>query len=134
MKDPVRVASGAQEPDNWYRLFDFLGKGYQLMHSKHKMNELLGNAIYDPEQCYDTSFVEELRGKSTNPYAAGLDMFTINIQRSREFGLPWYWQLRDFCGMSPVYDWESAQGIWNQVCLDTLPGIYGYVYFLRKSL
>lgn len=53
-------------------------------------------------------------------------MFTVNIQRGREFGIPWYWQLRDFCGMSPVYDWYQANDIWNQVCIDTLPQIYGH--------
>ncbi|OQV21903.1 putative Peroxidasin [Hypsibius exemplaris] len=126
VRDPTKVQAGLQEPDSWYNIYDFLGKGYQLMYSKQKMNELLQNALYDPEQCYDTSFVEELRGKSTNSYAAGLDMFTINIQREREFGIPWYWQLRDFCGMSPVYDWYQANDIWNQVCLETLPQIYGH--------
>jgi Animal haem peroxidase len=126
VKDPIKVQAGLYEPESWYNIYEFLGKGYHLMSSKHKMNELLANALYDPEQCYDTSFVQEMRGNSANPYAKGLDMFTINIQRGREFGLPWYWEMRDFCGMSPVYDWYQAEGLWNQVCLETLPQIYGY--------
>lgn len=126
VRNPEKVQAGYQEPDSWYDIYDYLGKGYQLMNSKHKMNELLANALYDPEQCYDTNFVQELRGKSNNPYANGMDMFTINLQRTREFGIPWYWELRDFCGMSPVYDWYQAEGIWNQQCLESLPQIYGH--------
>jgi hypothetical protein len=118
----MKVLAGWNEPQSWYALTEFLHRGYALAYSKSKFNELFSNQLYDPEKCYDTSFVPELRGAGNGP-----DMLAINIARGREFGMPWYTQVREFCGMAPVYDFSQLQGVFNENCLKTLPGIYGNV-------
>jgi peroxidase len=127
MKDDTKVQMGLQEPDSWYGIYDFFHKAYGALYSKHKLNELVSNSIYDPEQCYDTDFVPELRNLNPQYGGAGADMFWINIMRGREFGSPWYSQLREFCGLGYLDDWSQLQGVWNQNCLNTLPGLLYHV-------
>ncbi|XP_055330842.1 heme peroxidase 2-like [Paramacrobiotus metropolitanus] len=120
---PEKAAQGLQEPDNWYGIYDFFHRGYALMSSKHKLNELVANSLYDPEQCYDALIVPEMRNKVPSYGGPGMDMHWVNQMRGREWGLPWYSQVRDWCGMSYINDWADLQNIWSENCLKTLPGI-----------
>ena len=123
IKDPKK--SHLQEPESWYNIHEHLGKSYVLTYSKNKGNELLANALYDPEQCYDSSFVPEMRGTYPGAPKGSLDMLARNFHRYRAAGGPWYTELRDWCGESPIYDWSQAKGIWNDHCMNTLPQVYG---------
>jgi hypothetical protein len=127
MVDTNKQGQGYQEPDSWYGIYDWFKKGYAVLYSKHKLNELISNSLYDPEQCYDTDFVPELRNLNGQYGGPGIDMLWTNIKRGREFGIPWYTQVREFCGLGYLNDFSQLQGVWSQHCLNTLPNLVYHV-------
>jgi hypothetical protein len=125
--DEAKRAQGLTEPDAWYGITDWFKKAYALLWKKQALNELVSNALYDPQQCYDPDFVPELRNMNPTYGGPQHDMLWVNIKRPREFGMPWYTEIREWCGMGYVDDWSQLQGVWHDHCLQSLPSTLYHV-------
>ncbi|GFU34405.1 peroxidasin [Nephila pilipes] len=55
----------------------------------------------------------------------GLDLFSINVQRGRDHGLPPYTKWRNICGLPSVDDYDDLRGTIPQFVIDRLAAIYG---------
>nr|XP_049708336.1 peroxidasin [Helicoverpa armigera] len=113
---------------------------------------LLRNAFFSPWRLVDEGGVDPLlRGMFTTPaklktptqnlnselteklfytaHAVALDLAAINIQRSRDHGIPPYTKWRQFCNMTEVNDFDDLAGeITDESVRDKLKELYGSVH------
>ncbi|KAJ8737014.1 hypothetical protein PYW07_000285 [Mythimna separata] len=113
---------------------------------------LLRHAFFSPWRLVDEGGVDPLlRGMFTTPaklktptqnlnselteklfysaHAVALDLAAINIQRSRDHGIPPYTKWRQFCNMSEVNDFDDLAGeITDETVRDKLKELYGSVH------
>ncbi|XP_022833229.1 peroxidasin-like [Spodoptera litura] len=113
---------------------------------------LLRHAFFSPWRLVDEGGVDPLlRGMFTTPaklktptqnlnselteklfysaHAVALDLAAINIQRSRDHGIPPYTKWRQFCNMSEVNDFDDLAGeISDETVREKLRELYGSVH------
>nr|CAB3265329.1 peroxidase mlt-7-like [Phallusia mammillata] len=89
---------------------------------------ILRGMSIDPAFTADLSFVTDLRNRmfesSTKP---GQDLFSINIQRGREHGLPPYNDYREFCGLPRAVEWDEFSDTISSVTITKLKSVYSHV-------
>ncbi|CAH0578009.1 unnamed protein product [Chrysodeixis includens] len=79
-----------------------------------------------PTQNLNSELTEKL---FYNAHAVALDLAAINIQRSRDHGIPFYTKWRQFCNMTEVNDFEDLAGeITDETVRQKLKELYGSVH------
>ncbi|CAI2353571.1 unnamed protein product [Caenorhabditis sp. 36 PRJEB53466] len=75
-----------------------------------------------PTQLLNMELIEKLFMKG---HEVALDLAVMNIQRSRDHGLPSYTEYRKFCNLSVPVQWDDMKDIKDTSIVQKLRGLYG---------
>ena len=82
-----------------------------MMSSSDELDFLLKGLAMQQQQMTDTRLTDTLRNAMFGPPGAGgLDLFSLNVQRGRDHGLPSYNRMRELLGLTPAEEFSDITG------------------------
>jgi len=88
---------------------------------------LLYGQLYQNSQKVDCLFSKQMTNHlfAKTPNGKGLDIFSLNIQRGRDHGIPPYNDWRQTCGLPRARDYSDLKGTIPDYIIDRLEKVYG---------
>lgn len=88
-------------------------------------NNVLRGMLQDPMENKHLGYSEELRNLFTkNKCGVGIDLFSLDVTRGRDVGVPPYIDFFEKCGHDAIKSWDDLQGYMDDDNLQLLMKIY----------
>ncbi|XP_037050683.1 peroxidase-like [Bradysia coprophila] len=96
----------------------------------HRFNNILRGAMCQPIHCTNISYSNEIRNRmfKLNANGPGFDLFSVDLNRARDNGLPPYHVLYTKCTGIKVHRWDDLRGHFDRQNLALMVKIYESVF------
>lgn len=92
---------------------------------ENNFNNLLRGMLYDPLESGRSGYSEQLRNLfEKNDRGIGIDLFSMDVMRGRDFGVPPYIDLIVKCGHNAIKSWKDLKRYFSDSNLEVLMRIY----------
>lgn len=90
------------------------------------LDEILVNGPHDIAEKFDNEFAFIVQNQLFKPVSKpfGHDMFTLNVQRSRDTGTATYLQMRQVCGMPPIHSFQDLHRVMRPESVKRIMALY----------
>lgn len=106
-----------------------------LKNSGDVYKQIATGLVYQPQQKTDFNVDPEVRAftfRGQQPF--GFDLIATDIMRARDHGLPTYNEMREFCGLPKIHNWNDLSFMMLPQYSQTLQQFYSSVDDLELTL